>query len=130
MGPISVPEFKIYLWILDQSNFGLKSKLLISGQIHVWIGRSQRFSHRFSSIPILGFGLFGGVSIVLPINGIYTKSGKLHHRPTYRLSIIGPIVTVSRLSFASAYSTICTKSIVIAYKICYKWQLYFGLPGV
>ena len=61
MGPISVPEFKIYLWILNQSDFGLKSKLLISGQIHIWIGRSRRFSHRFSSIPILGFGLFGGV---------------------------------------------------------------------
>jgi hypothetical protein len=37
-------------------------------------------------------------------------------------------VTVSRLSFASVYSTICTKSIVIAYKFCYKRPLYFGLP--
>ena len=37
---------------------------------------------------------------------------------------------VSRLSFASVYSTICTKYIVIAYKICYKGSLDFGIPGV
>jgi hypothetical protein len=39
-------------------------------------------------------------------------------------------VIVSRLSFASVYSTICTKYIVIAYKICYKGSLDFGFPGV
>jgi len=39
-------------------------------------------------------------------------------------------VIVSRLSFASVYSTICTKYIVIAYKICYKGSLDFGIPGV
>jgi hypothetical protein len=26
MGPNLVPQLKIYLWILDQTNFGLKSK--------------------------------------------------------------------------------------------------------
>ena len=55
---------------------------------------------------------------------------KFRHRQAYRLSIISLIVTVSRLSFVSVYSTICTKSIVIAYKIYYKRPLYFGLPGV
>ena len=39
-------------------------------------------------------------------------------------------MTISRLSFVSVYSTICTKSIVIAYKICYKQLLYFGLTSV
>jgi hypothetical protein len=69
--------------------------------------------------------------IVLAINSIYTKSGNFHHRLAHRLSIIGPIVTISRLSFfASVYSTICTKSTVIAYKDCYKQSLYFGLPSV
>ena len=44
------------------------------------------------------------------------------------LSIIGPIVAISRLSFASVYSTICTKSVVIAYKKNgYKQPLYFGI---
>jgi uncharacterized metal-binding protein len=70
------------------------------------------------------------LSIVLAINGIYTKSGNFRHRSDYKLSIIGPIVTVSRLSFVSVYNTICTKSTVIAYKDCYKQSLYFGLPGV
>ena len=70
------------------------------------------------------------LSIVLAINGIYTKSGKLRHRPTYRLSILGYIVTVSMLSFVSVYSTICTKSVVITYKFCCKQPLYFGLPSV
>ena len=37
---------------------------------------------------------------------------------------------VSRLSFASVYGTICTKSVVIAYKNSYKQPLYFGIPGV
>ena len=60
------------------------------------------------------------LSIVLAINGIYTKHGIFGHRPSCRLSIIGPIVAVSRLSFASVYSTICTKSAVIAYKNSYK----------
>ena len=44
----------------------------------------------------------------------------------YRLSIISPIVTISRLSFVSVYSTIFTKYIMIAYKICYKGSLDFG----
>jgi hypothetical protein len=70
------------------------------------------------------------LSIVFAINSIYTKSVKFRHRQAYRLSIISLIVTLSRLSFASVYSTICTKSIVIAYKICYKRPIYFGLPGV
>jgi hypothetical protein len=71
------------------------------------------------------------LSIVLAINGIYTKHGIFGHRPSCRLSIIGPIVAVSRLSFASVYcSTICTKSAVIAYKNSYKQPLYFGIPGV
>ena len=39
-------------------------------------------------------------------------------------------MAVSRLSFASVYSTICTKSAVIAYKNSYKQPLYFGIPGV
>ena len=47
------------------------------------------------------------------------KTWNFGHRPACRLSIIGPIVPVSRLSFASVYSTICTKS-VIAYKNSYK----------
>ena len=68
------------------------------------------------------------LSIVLAINSIYTKSVKFRHRSAYRLSIIGPIVTVSRLYFMSVYSTICTKYIVIAYKNSYKQLLYFGLP--
>jgi len=51
------------------------------------------------------------------------------HGPAYRLSVIGPIVIISRLSFVTVYSTICTKSIVIAYKICYKQQLYFGISA-
>ena len=50
--------------------------------------------------------------------------------PAHRLSIIGPIVAISRSSFASVYSTICTKSDVIAYKNSYKQPLYFGIPGV
>jgi hypothetical protein len=70
------------------------------------------------------------LSIVLAINGIYTKPVIFGHRPACRLSIIGPIVAVSRLSFASVYSTICTKPIVIAYKNSYKQPLYFGIPGV
>ena len=69
-------------------------------------------------------------SIILAINSIYTKSVKFHHRSAYRLSIIISIVTISRLSFVSVYNTICTKSTVIAYKICYEWLLYFGLPSV
>jgi hypothetical protein len=60
------------------------------------------------------------LSIVLAINGIYTKPGIFGHRPACRLSIIDPIVPVSKLSFASVYSTICTKSVVIAYKNSYK----------
>ena len=36
---------------------------------------------------------------------------------------------ISRLSFASVYSTICTKSVVIAYINSYKQPLYFGIPG-
>jgi hypothetical protein len=51
------------------------------------------------------------------------------HRLAYRLSIIVPIVTISRLSIASLYRTSCTKSIVIAYNICYNQPLYCGLPG-
>src|SRR5882762_4858472 len=70
------------------------------------------------------------LSIVLTINGIYTKPGILGHRPVYRLSIIGPIVAISWLYFASVYSTICIKSVVIAYKNSYKQPLYFGIPGV
>jgi len=35
------------------------------------------------------------LSIVLTINGIYTKPGILGHRPVHRLSIIGPIVAIS-----------------------------------
>ena len=70
------------------------------------------------------------LSIVLAINSICTKSGNFRHRSAYRLSIIGPIVTISRLSFVGVYSTICTKSTLIAYKNCYKQSLYFGLPGV
>ena len=70
------------------------------------------------------------LSIVLAINGIYTKPVIFGHRPAHRLSIIGPIVAISRLSFASIYSTICTKSDVIAYKNSYKQPLYFGIPGV
>ena len=67
------------------------------------------------------------LSIVLAINGIYTKPGIFGHRPGCRLPIMCPIVPVSRLSFASVYSTICTKSVVIAYKNGY---LYFGIPSV
>ena len=69
------------------------------------------------------------LSIVLAINGIYTKPRIFGHRPVCRLSIISPIV-ISKLSFASVYGTICTKSVVIAYKNSYKQPLYFGIPGV
>jgi hypothetical protein len=64
------------------------------------------------------------------INNIYTKPVIFGHGPACRLSIFGPIVAISRLFFASVYSTICTKSVVIAYKISHKQPLYFGLPGV
>src|ERR1700676_1182647 len=64
--------------------------------------------------------------IVLAINGIYTKPGIFGHRPVCRLSIISPIV-ISKLSFASVYGTICTKSVVIAHKNSYKQPLYFGI---
>ena len=37
---------------------------------------------------------------------------------------------ISRLSFASVYSSICTKSVVIAYINSYKQPLYFEIPGV
>ena len=40
------------------------------------------------------------------------------------------LVIVYRSSFASIYSIICTKYIVIAYKISYQQPLYFGIPGV
>jgi hypothetical protein len=69
------------------------------------------------------------LSIVLAINGIYTKPRIFGHRPVCRLSIISPIV-ISKLSFASVYGTICTKSVVIAHKNSYKQPLYFGIPGV
>src|ERR1700692_895908 len=65
------------------------------------------------------------LSIVLTINGIYTKPGILGHRPVHRLSIIGPIVAISWLYFASVYSTICIKSVVIAYKNSYKQPYIF-----
>jgi hypothetical protein len=70
------------------------------------------------------------LSIILVINGIYTKFGNFPRRPAYQLSIISPIMTISKLSIASVYRTICAKFIVIAYKICYKQLLYFGIPGV
>jgi len=59
------------------------------------------------------------------INGIYTKPVIFGHRPARRLSIISPIVAVI---FCKCYSTICTKSVVIAYKNSYKQPLYFGIP--
>jgi len=69
------------------------------------------------------------LSIVLAINGIHTKPGIFGHRPACRLSIIGPIVTVSRLTFANVYSTICTKSIVISYKNRYTvYTMCLGHP--
>ena len=70
------------------------------------------------------------LSIVLAINGIYTKPVIFGHRPACRLFIIGPIVAISRLSFACVYSTLCTNSVVIAYKNSYKQPLYFGIHGV
>ena len=67
------------------------------------------------------------LSIVLSINRIYTKSIKICHRHPYRLPIISPIKTVSRLSVVNIYSSHCTKYLLISYKNCYKWSLYFGL---
>jgi hypothetical protein len=68
------------------------------------------------------------LSIVLAIKGIYTKSGNFCHRQAYRLSIMSPIVTVSRLSFASVYSTICTKSIWLPTKIAINSHYILDFP--
>ena len=37
-------------------------------------------------------------SIVLAINGVYTKTTKFHHRHAYRSSRIGPITTTSAIA--------------------------------
>jgi hypothetical protein len=39
-------------------------------------------------------------------------------------------MTISRLSIVIICSTLSTNSIMISYKIVYKWTLDFGIPGV
>ena len=66
------------------------------------------------------------LSIVLAINGVYTKTSKFHHRHAYRSSRIGHIMTTSGLPIVCGYSTHCTKYISFPTNCL----LNFGLLGV
>ena len=57
------------------------------------------------------------LSIVLAINGVYTKTTKVYHGHAYRSSRIGPIMTTSGLPIVCSYSTHCTKYISFPIKI-------------
>jgi hypothetical protein len=57
------------------------------------------------------------LSIVLPINSIYTKSRNFCHGKPSRSSIFDPVEGVSGLSIVCAYITLCTKYILFPIKI-------------
>ena len=69
------------------------------------------------------------LSIVLVINGVYTKITKFHYRHVYRSSRIGPITTTFGLPIVCDYSTHCPKYISFTIKISINghWILDFSV---